>query len=68
MIKNFPVKIDYVNLVEKIIGPDIRALIFKITGIKLKPIKDNLVEIPTEQTGQRNNLLHCIDIMLVNHL
>ena len=56
--KKCPVKIDDVNLVENIFGPDIGTQKGKITRKNIKPVKDDVVEIPTELIEQQKYLTH----------
>ena len=51
-------KIDDVNPVENIFGPDIGTQKGKITRKNIKPVKDDVVEIPTELIEQQNYLTH----------
>ena len=68
MIKKFPIKIDDVNIAENILFHSIRALKCKSTRRKPKPVKDDVVEMPTEIIEQHKDFTHCMDIMFVNDL
>ena len=48
--------------------PDIGALKGKITRSKPKPIKDDLVAIPTEPIEQHKDLTKCMDIMILDEI
>ena len=50
-------KIADVNLADNISGPEIGAIKVKITGIKSKPVKDEVVEIPAELIEQHIYLI-----------
>ena len=57
-----------VHLADNIFGPGIGALKGNSTGSKLKPAKDDLMEIPTELTEKQEDMKKCMDIMFVNEI
>ena len=55
-----------VDIAIKILSPDIGSLKGKSIRSQPPPVRDNLIQIPTELTQEHKNLTLCIDIMFVN--
>jgi hypothetical protein len=65
-IKDCPVQMEDVDIAVKIFGPDIGSLKGKSVRRQPPPVRDNVIQIPTELTQEHKNLVLCIDIMFVN--
>ena len=65
-IKNCPVTVEDVSIVEKIFGPDMSSLKGKSTRRKTKPVRKDNIEIPKELIMKHDDIELCMDTMYVN--
>ena len=65
-IHNCPVMVEDVKIAERIFGPDMSSLKGRSTRRKPKPVRKDLVEIPTEITEKHRDIELCMDTMVVN--
>jgi hypothetical protein len=65
-IKNLPVTIEYINLAEKIFGPDIGCLKGKTTRVKPASVVSDYIEVPTEIFDNHHDVTLCMDTIKIN--
>jgi hypothetical protein len=65
-IKNVPITIDDINIVEKVFGPDIGSLTGKTTRQKPAPVVSDYVEIPKELVFNHQSVVLCMVGMKIN--
>ena len=66
IIKNCPVTVEDVNIVDQIFGPDMSSLKGKSTRRKPNPVRKDLIEIPKELIKKHKDIELCMDTMYVN--
>ena len=65
IIRDCPVKIEDVNIAEKIYRANIGELKGKTIQNMPTPVKNDFVEFPTELIEQHRDLIYCMDVMYV---
>jgi hypothetical protein len=66
VIQNCPVTVEDVNISEKRFGPDMSSLKGKSTRRKPKPVRSDLIEIPSEIITKHHDIDLCMDAMYVS--
>ena len=67
IIHDFPVTVEYIEIAEKILGPDVSTLKRRTMRQIPKVVVDNFIKIPIELIENNQELILCMDIMFINH-
>src|SRR5210317_1945373 len=68
IIKNCPITVEDINIVEQIYGPDIATMKGKTTKQKVGTVKQDEIKIPCEQIDRNQEMTLCMVIMFVNRI
>jgi len=66
MIANCPITSEDVTIAEKIFGPSMSSLKGKSMRQKPKPVKYDVIEIPSELIEKHQEIVLCMDTMFIN--
>ena len=66
IIQNYPVTVEVIETAENIFGPGVSTLKGIKTRQRLNVVVDDSIEIPREMIGFNQELIMCMEIMLIN--
>ena len=66
IIQNFLVRVEDIEIAQKIFGPDVSILKERTTRQTPKVVVDDLIVIPRELIENNQELILCMDIMFIN--
>ena len=66
IIQSFLVMVEYIDIAEKIFGPDVSNLKVRTTRHSPKFVVYNFIEIPIEKIENNQELIPCMEIMFIN--
>ena len=66
IIQNFSVTVEYIEIEEKIFGPDVSTLKGRTTIQRKKVVVDDFIKISREMIYNNQELSLCMGIMLIN--
>ena len=66
IIHNFPVRVEDIDIVEKIFGPGVSTLNGRTMRQSPKVVVDGFIEIPIELIYNNQDLILCMEVMFIN--
>ena len=66
IIHNFPVRVEYIEIAEKIFCPDMYTLKGRTTRQIPKGVVDDFIEIPQKLIDNNQELILCMNIVFIN--